>query len=141
VRGKALKTFKLKSLEILEQEGEEIKKHSIELKDGLIINREDERNQWTIEAYVDHSYLSLFNRMKEIRDEIMIQVKITKESNDYATFITSIVSINEIGSDMNVLFLGTIIDRQKSKIEEMLVKLVEQGYEGKNLIKKFKELT
>ncbi len=141
MRGKALKTFKLKSLEILEQEGEEIKKHSIELKDGLIINREDERNQWTIEAYVDHSYLSLFNRMKEIRDEIMIQVKITKESNDYATFITSIVSINEIGSDMNVLFLGTIIDRQKSKIEEMLVKLVEQGYEGKNLIKKFKELT
>ncbi|APC48805.1 YwpF family protein [Virgibacillus halodenitrificans] len=136
-----MKTFKLKSLEILEQEGEEIKKHSIELKDGLIINREDERNQWTIEAYVDHSYLSLFNRMKEIRDEIMIQVKITKESNDYATFITSIVSINEIGSDMNVLFLGTIIDRQKSKIEEMLVKLVEQGYEGKNLIKKFKELT
>lgn len=128
-------------MEILEQEGEEIKKHSIELKDGLIINREDERNQWTIEAYVDHSYLSLFNRMKEIRDEIMIQVKITKESNDYATFITSIVSINEIGSDMNVLFLGTIIDRQKSKIEEMLVKLVEQGYEGKNLIKKFKELT
>lgn len=141
MRGKALKTFKLKSLEILEQEGEEIKKHSIELKDGLIINREDERNQWTIEAYVDHSYLSLFNRMKEIRDEIMIQVKITKESNDYATFITSIVSINEIGSDLNVLFLGTIIDRQKSKIEEMLVKLVEQGYEGKNLIKKFKELT
>ncbi|MYL47323.1 hypothetical protein GLV94_16880 [Virgibacillus halodenitrificans] len=136
-----MKTFKLKSLEILEQEGEEIKKHSIELKDGLIINREDERNQWTIEAYVDHSYLSLFNRMKEIRDEIMIQVKITKESNDYATFITSIVSINEIGSDLNVLFLGTIIDRQKSKIEEMLVKLVEQGYEGKNLIKKFKELT
>lgn len=141
MRGKALKTFKLKSLEILEQQGEEIKKHSIELKDGLIINREDDRNQWTIEAYLDHSYLTFFNRMKEIRDEIMIQVKITKESNDYATFITSIVSINEIGSDMNVLFLGTIIDRQKSKIEEMLVTLVEQGYEGKNLIKKFKELT
>ncbi|AIF43929.1 YwpF family protein [Virgibacillus sp. SK37] len=136
-----MKTFKLKSLEILEQQGEEIKKHSIELKDGLIINREDDRNQWTIEAYLDHSYLTFFNRMKEIRDEIMIQVKITKESNDYATFITSIVSINEIGSDMNVLFLGTIIDRQKSKIEEMLVTLVEQGYEGKNLIKKFKELT
>ncbi|WP_099157896.1 YwpF family protein [Virgibacillus ndiopensis] len=134
-----MKTFKLKALDILESNDEDIIHHEIPLLDGLIINREDDQNRWVIEAYVNHSLISFFKDLKERKDEVMIQVKITKESNTPATFITQIITVNEIGPHMNVLFMGTIIDRQKGIIKETLQKLVEEGYQGESLIKKFKE--
>ncbi|MGY0692177.1 YwpF family protein [Virgibacillus sp. FSP13] len=135
-----MKTFKLKKLEILESVDDDIIQHDIPLRDGLIINREDDENQWVLEAYLNHDYLPFFKELKDKKDQIMVQVKITKESNSPAIFITSIFSINEIGSHANVLFKGNIVDRQKGIIQDMLQKLVEEGYQGESLIKKFKEL-
>ncbi|WP_308418980.1 YwpF family protein [Virgibacillus oceani] len=134
-----LKTFKLKTLDILESNDEDIIHHEIPLLDGLIINREDDQNRWVIEAYVKHDLLTFFNDLKSKKDEVMVQVKITKESNTPATFITQIISVNEIGPHMNILFMGQIVDRQKGIIKETLQKLVEEGYQGESLIKKFKE--
>ncbi|WP_164217907.1 YwpF family protein [Virgibacillus sp. YIM 98842] len=135
-----MKTFKLKSLEVFDQKEEEIMQHNIPLLDGLIINREDDQDQWTIEAFIDKSHLSFFEKLKEEAEEIMLQVKITKESNEPATFITSIMGINEIGENMNILFVGTIVDRRINKIEEMLTSLIEKGYQGNDLLEKFKDL-
>ena len=135
-----MKTFKLKSLEVFDQKEEEIMQHNIPLLDGLIINREDDQDQWTIEAFIDKSHLSFFEKLKEEAEEIMLQVKITKESNEPATFITSIMGINEIGENMNILFVGTIVDRRLNKIEEMLTSLIEKGYQGNDLLEKFKDL-
>ncbi|WP_309299804.1 YwpF family protein [Virgibacillus salarius] len=137
----SLKTFKLKLLNVMEEKDGEIIPHRIPLIDGLIINREDDKNQWTVEAYVESSYMPYFEQLSKNKDEILIQVKITKESNDTATFITSIIGMNEIGSNMNVLFLGNIVDRRKANIESMLTTLIEEGYQGKELLKKFKEIT
>ncbi|GAA0446749.1 MAG: YwpF family protein [Bacillota bacterium] len=136
-----MKTFKLKLLNVMEEKDGEIIPHRIPLIDGLIINREDDKNQWTVEAYVESSYMPYFEQLSKNKDEILIQVKITKESNDTATFITSIIGMNEIGSNMNVLFLGNIVDRRKANIESMLTTLIEEGYQGKELLKKFKEIT
>ncbi|MFA1818743.1 YwpF family protein [Virgibacillus oceani] len=135
-----MKTFKLKSLEIFDQKEEEIVQHNIPLLDGLIINREDDLDQWTIEAFLDKSNFQFFEELKEENDEIMIQVKITKESNEPATFITSIMGMNVIGDNMNILLVGTIVDRRINKIEEMLTSLIEEGYQGNDLLEKFKEL-
>lgn len=90
---------------------------------------------------MEHSYLDFFQKVEEEKDEVLIQVKITKESNEYATFITSLIGINEIGAHMNVLLIGTIVDRQKYKVEEMLTNLIDQGFQGNDLLEKFKELT
>lgn len=135
-----MKTFKLKSLEIIENKDEDIVQNSIPLIDGLIINREDGENQWVIEAYTAHTYLEYFQQLSEKKDEIMIKVKITKESNDPAIFITSIIGINEIGEQMNVLFKGTILDQRNSKIEQMLKTLIDKDYQGEELLLKFKKL-
>lgn len=135
-----MKTFKLKRLEIIEDKDEDIILTDIPLLDGLTINREDDENTWIIEAYTEKTYLEFFKKLEEENDEVLIQVKITKESNDPATFLTSIIGINEIGSQMNVLFSGIIVDKQKSKIQEMLTTLVEEGYQGESLLEKFKEL-
>lgn len=135
-----MKTFKLKTLEIIEHSQDDIHQTDIPLKDGLIINREDDYNRWVLEAYVDHSHLDLFKKLESEEKEILLQVKITKESNDPATFITSIIGVNEIGAHMNVLFMGTIVDQRKHKIEEKLTALIDEGYQGEELLKKVKEV-
>lgn len=51
------------------------------------------------------------------------------------------IGINEISGDMiNVLFQGSVVDHRKSRIEEMLKMIIEEGYQGESLLKKFKEL-
>lgn len=135
-----MKTFKLSSLEIVENENDDIVLQEIPLVDGLVINREDEQNRWVVEAFMEKSYLEGFYTLNEKDDTVMLQVKISKESNTPATFITSILSINEIGEHINVIFMGTIVDKRKGIVKDMLKKLIEEGYQGESLYKKFKEL-
>ncbi|GAB4072239.1 YwpF-like family protein [Barrientosiimonas marina] len=131
-----MKTFKLISLKIIDND---MLEEPVTLLDGLIINREDEKNQWVIEAYVDQSYLAFFQNMYDSENDVLIEVKITKENNTPATFMTSVIDVNLIGDKMNVLFIGTIVDQRKEIIEEELKSLIEQGYQGEALLHKFKE--
>lgn|SRR5690606_278097 len=134
-----MKTFKLKGLKIMANEEDGVERKSIPLRDGLVINREDKFG-WLIEAYIDNEFLPYFNQIKDA-EEIMIQVKITREENDPAFFITKIIGINEINEErINVLFQGEVVDHRKSRIEEMLQMIIEEGYQGESLLKKFKEL-
>jgi len=131
-----VKTFKLISLKIIEdQDG---KKQNITLEDGLIINQEEDKNRWIIEAFIDKAYEDLFHHLKN-KTEVYIEVKITKESNEPASFVTNIASINEIEDRINVIFVGKILDERKSKLEEKLVSLIEDGYEGEDLLQRFKK--
>lgn len=133
-----MKTFKLKGLKLMENEEKQLHAKVIPLFDGLVINREDEQG-WLIEAFIDKKFLSFFESIQD-NEELMIQVKITREENDPAFFITKIDSINEISEDkMNVLFKGDVVDHGKSRIEELLEGILEQGYQGESLLKKFKE--
>lgn len=134
-----MKTFKLKELQIIDNMGEHIVKHPIELIDGLIINREDEKGQWTIEAYIEKKYFDFFKQIQMQQEKVIIEVRITKKSNEPATFITSIVAINEIENNMNVLLIGEIVDQRNSEIEALLTDLINKGYQGEELLKKFKE--
>src|SRR5699024_156135 len=93
-RGVWLKTFKLKGLEIMANEDVGMKQKKITIQDVLVINREDKLG-WLIEAYMDKEYKDYFSSIEQI-EEIMIQVKITREENDPAFFITKIISINDI---------------------------------------------
>ena len=125
----------LKALDIIENDS----RKKIELIDGLIINREDEENQWIIEAYIDQKYLSYFKELQDKNEGIIVEVKITKETNDPATFITSMIGLNEIGAQMNVLFKGTIaVDEYNSGVEKALKSLIDEGYQGEELLKRFK---
>lgn len=134
-----MKTFKLTTLIIMAHEADNIIQKEIRLKDGLVINKEDEHG-WLIEAFVDKSYYEYFKTL-QVTKELMIQVKITREENDPAFFITEITSLNEIDTEkINVIFEGKIVDLRKSGIEEMLKTIIEEGYQGESLLKKFKEL-
>ncbi|UFU00856.1 YwpF-like family protein [Radiobacillus kanasensis] len=136
-----MKTFKLISFDILEESNKQVVTKNIPLLDGLIINREDENNQWILEAYLDRSYYEYFDELMDLEDKkLMVQVKITKESNQPATFLVSIIGLNYIDNYMNVLLMGTIVDRKQGDMERKLKQLIEEGYEGTALLEKFKEL-
>lgn len=133
-----MKTFRLKGLEIMKNEQDGIEQKAITLKDGLVINRED-KHGWLLEAYMDETYWPYFEKIEDI-EEMMIQVKITREENDPAFFITKILSINQISDgQINVLFGGRVVDHSKNRIEDMLRMIMEEGYQGESLLKKFKE--
>ncbi|MGR9050387.1 YwpF-like family protein [Halobacillus faecis] len=134
-----MKTFKLISLDIVEEKHEDITQRRIKLEDGLIINREDDHGRWVIEAYVDESYRDFFETMKEKEEEIIIQVKITKQSNRPATFLVKPIDVNMIGDRMNVIFMGTIVDRQQEQVEWVLRQLMDEGYQGEDLLEEFKK--
>lgn len=131
-----MKTFKLKSLIIVNHVDKQVETKDIPLIDGLIINQEDGEDQWLIEAYVDGSHEEYFKELQR-KEDIMIQVKITKESNDPATFITSMTGLNIIGENMNVLFLGKMVDLRRGEAQNILEELVHEGYEGEALIELF----
>src|SRR5690625_29996 len=135
-----MKTFKLNSLSILLYEQEEIKKHPIEFIDGLMINREDEEGQWLTEVYLDKQHKDLFQQLKDNNEQTMIEVKITKESNAPVTLNSRILGLNDIGDFMNVLLIGEMVDRRKSMVEDLLSNLITKGYQGEELLKRFKEL-
>lgn len=136
-----MKTFKLKMLKIVKQKGKEFVYTTIPLLDGLIINREDEQNRWLIEAHITKEYAPFFRELHAQNRDVFAQVKITKESNEPALFLASIVSINEIDeSSMNVLLLGTIVDDQNQEVEEIFTSLINEGYQGKELLAQFKKI-
>ncbi|MBN8234210.1 YwpF-like family protein [Halobacillus kuroshimensis] len=134
-----MKTFKLISLDIVEEKNEDITQRRIKLQDGLIINREDDHGRWVIEAYMDSSYRSFFEDMYRNGDEIIIQAKITKQTNRPATFMVKPIDFNEIGGSMNVIFMGTMMDRQQEQVEKVLKQLLDEGYQGDDLLEQFKQ--
>lgn len=135
-----MKTFKLKSLNIIETEHQDKEKRTlITLIDGLAINREEQDGSWLIEAFVHSSYYNYFQNLKNQGDQLVIQVKISKETNDPALFVVQIIKITKIGDNMNVLFDGKIIDQRKTKLVDLLSSLMEQGFEGEELIHEFEK--
>ncbi|GGF12549.1 hypothetical protein GCM10010954_09070 [Halobacillus andaensis] len=133
-----MKTFKLVSLDIVEEKNEDITQRRIKLNDGLIINREDDRGRWVIEAYVDNQYEDYFHQILTNSEELLIQVKITKSSNQPATFLANVIDTNMIGNDMNVIFMCTMVDRRREHIEKVLKTLLDEGYQGEDLLEEFK---
>ncbi|MCA1012624.1 YwpF-like family protein [Halobacillus halophilus] len=134
-----MKTFKLISLDIIEEKDEDITQRRIKLLDGLIINREDDHGRWIIEAYVDQSYQDFFQTMCNNSEEIMVQVKITKPSNQPATFLVTPIDTNVIGDHINVIFMGSIVNRQQEQIEKTLRQLMDEGYQNEELLAAFKK--
>ncbi|UUI01695.1 YwpF-like family protein [Oceanobacillus jeddahense] len=132
-----MKTFKLRKLVILDYD-KGLEGTEVHLIDGLIINREDDHDTWLIEGFINRSYWNYFK--DKLNEELMVQATITKDTNEPASFITKLTEMHEIGEQMNVMLMGKIIDKQKKDVEQLLTRLVEKGYEGENLIQKFKEV-
>ncbi|PLR76185.1 hypothetical protein CU633_17145 [Bacillus sp. V3-13] len=130
-----MKTFKLISLQIVD--GTDL--IDIELDDGLIINKEDEKNTWLLEAYTDKSYYEFFQKLADQNKEVLVQAVITKKENDPAAFETAVHSVKQLETKMSVLLQGTLKRTKKDYAELLLGSLLQSGLSGDELLNEFKE--
>ncbi|WP_413305384.1 YwpF-like family protein [Bacillus sp. 1P10SD] len=130
-----MKSFKLYSLDVMDGETSV----EVPLEDGLILNKEDERSTWLLEAYTDLSLYDFFNTIHNQSRDLIVEAVITKKENTPAYFQTKIVSLNKFEEHISVLFEGHL-RRNKSDYSELLLdSLMQKGLEGAALLKEFKE--
>ncbi|PLR85083.1 hypothetical protein CVD25_00285 [Bacillus canaveralius] len=130
-----MKTFKLISLQIVD--GTDL--IDVELDDGLIINKEDEKNTWLLEAYTDKSYYEFFQKLADENKELLVQVVITKKENEPVAFETTVHSVRQLETKMSVLLQGTLKRTKKDYAELLLGTLLQSGLAGDELLHEFKE--
>jgi hypothetical protein len=130
-----MKTFKLVGLQVVY---DDLHRKEISLIDGLVINKEDGRNRWLIETYVDKQYEPLFLELQKENDEFRLQVTISNKSNDPANMIATVRSITLMNEHISVLMDGLLIRNKTDLAEVVLAGLVEKGLQGEALLKEFK---
>ncbi|MFP7298648.1 YwpF family protein [Neobacillus niacini] len=130
-----MKTFKLVALEVVDG-GNSVE---VPLEDGLIINKENERASWLLEAYTDLSLYDYFKKIQEDGRELIVQVVITKRENDPAYFQTKIASLHRFEKHISVLFEGRLRRNRRDYSELLLDSLLEKGLGGQALLEEFKD--
>ncbi|MCM2535760.1 YwpF-like family protein [Neobacillus pocheonensis] len=130
-----MKSFKLYSLEVVE-DGTAVE---VPLVDGLILNKEDERSTWLLEAYTDLSLYDYFKKISEQERDIIVEAVITKKENAPAYFQTKICTLNKFENHISVLLEGQLRRNRSDYSELLLENLLQKGLEGQSLLAEFKE--
>lgn len=134
--GHFLKTFKLISVQVLLQD----KIIPINLVDGLIINKEDEKSKWLLEVYTTHEYIDFFQKRKQQQEKLLVHAVITKKENDPAPFEVEILSTQLFNQTASILLEGNLKRDRIDYAELLLDYLLKEGFAGEELSAKFKEL-
>ena len=130
-----MKTFKLVSLHV------ETKEEFLEvpLEDGLIINKEDERSSWLIEAYTNQSFHEHFTKLHESQTELVIHATITKKENNPAFFKMKVCSVRNLTTHISILLEGNLKRIRSNYAELLLEDLLAKGLTGDQLKEAFSE--
>ena len=131
-----MKTFKLVSLQVVEEE----QLLDIELVDGLIINQENDQGQWMIEAYMNKSYYDYFQKIAEQAQDLIVQVVITKKANSPAAFQTKIMTIKLLENHISILLQGKLMKTNNDYAVVVLKNLIEKDFAGRELLDEFKNI-
>ncbi|HWO98827.1 MAG TPA: YwpF family protein [Bacillus sp. (in: firmicutes)] len=132
-----MKTFKLVALEIKLSNAEDEAYHSLELIDGLIINKETEENNWIIEALLPNTSLPYFEEIFKQKEPLKLQATISKKSNDPANFTANIIDITKMESQFSLLLEGVLTGRRILLPEMILKNLIDLGLNGQSLLQEF----
>lgn len=132
-----MKTFKLKSIEILKPFDGEIIHQSVDFLDALVIDRENDDDDWLIEIYLPNHNLEKFQKLK-VKREFLLQVKISKKTNDPALFITSIKSLTPIDENFNVVCQAILVEGEKRDVDQLFSQLNFQLVTDDELIQQIK---
>jgi hypothetical protein len=130
-----MKSFRLISLQIVDEENVT----DIEIKEGLIINKEDASGNWLIEVFVDEKFIPYFEEACEEQMDIIVQVVITKKENDPAAFKSKVCTIKRINGNASILLRGSLTKIKNDYPAMLLEYLLEQGFTGDDLLREFRE--
>lgn len=128
-----MKTFKIAGFHLAGQDNTQ----EIELLDGLIINREDEKRSWLIELFVHPRYEEVFRKYENQEEGLKAEVLITHPNNDPALFSTRLRGLNVLESGISVLLEGKLQHMRNEYAKQVLSDLVQQGLTGDRLVDQF----
>lgn len=134
--GFTIKTFKLVSLEVVEDENTSI---GVPLDHGVIINKEDDHSTWLIEAYSKIGLYDYFKKISDEKREIIIRVVITKENNDPVYLQTKISCLQLFNDHISVLLEGGMRQAKSGYSEIVLENLIKMGLTGDVLLEEFRK--
>ncbi|WP_180955098.1 YwpF family protein [Peribacillus deserti] len=130
-----MKTFRLMTLQFVTKEQKLI---SVNLEDGLIINKEDEQSRWLIEAFISKESFASIEKEVNADGKIFVMAVISKKGNDPVLFETSVCSAAEVDGAI-ILLLEGVIKKGRNKYAELLLEdLINQGLQGDQLLDAFK---
>ena len=131
-----MKTFKLVKLQIVENDS--IRDFS--LLDGLIINKEDDKQTWILEAFLQDEQMDYFKTIQQQTEDIELLAVISNKRNDPASLFAHIHEVRHIGDKMSVLFKGHLRNQRNEYAEQLLDHLVSHSsLTGDELMKTFRE--
>ncbi|BAB07029.1 YwpF-like family protein [Halalkalibacterium halodurans] len=133
-----MKTFKLYSLHVWKEEGDEIKHVDVSIEDGLIINMENKKKMWLIDAVMSQEQAAFFQEIKQQDRDVIVEVVITSKNNYPATMITHVRKMTPLKEQVSVLLEGKLLLQKEDVVEHMLKELIDEGYMGQELIDEFK---
>ncbi|KIL43279.1 YwpF family protein [Jeotgalibacillus campisalis] len=130
-----MKTFKLVNLKIAEEDSV----RSFHLYDGLIINKEDDKQTWILEAFLQDTELDYFRNVQQKGQDLEILAVISSEKNDPASFYAYVHNVRHLGDKISVLFTGNLRNQRNEYAENLLDQLVsESDLAGKDLLHEFR---
>lgn len=132
-----MKTFKLCSLVV--QLNSETEPTEIPIIDGLIINKEETQRNWLIEAIVTDDLEEYFINLHKSQQQIMVEVTITKKTNDPATFVCTVKSIIKLNNKVSVFLDGLLVAKEDDFSDMILRCIIKEGFEGEDIINEFKK--
>ncbi|MBU9721393.1 MULTISPECIES: YwpF-like family protein [Bacillaceae] len=137
-----MKTFKLCSLAVLfddeQNHSSENRGKDIPLVDGLIINKEEARKNWLIDAVVTPDWKSFFEDYLQNEQQFMAEVTITRKTNDPATLVCDVKGIRDLHDNVSIHLDGTLVVKKDDLSDMLLKNLIDEGYEGEALFQEFK---
>ncbi|OIJ12770.1 hypothetical protein BKP35_09310 [Anaerobacillus arseniciselenatis] len=132
-----MKTFKLCSLIILLDNETEPKE--IPLIDGLIINKEEVHKNWLLEVVVSEKWEESFKQLHNLQQKFMVEATITKKTNDPATFVSTVKSVNKLNENISILLDGFLVVKEDDFSDMILRSIIKEGYTGEEIIAEFKK--
>lgn len=132
-----MKTFRLCSLVILLDN--EIETTEISIVEGLIINKEEVKKNWLIEAVVGPEMEEYFHNLYKTQEKFMVESTITKKTNDPATFVCTVKSVTKLNVNISVLLDGYLVVKEEDFSDMILKSIIKEGFEGDEILTEFKK--
>lgn len=130
-----MKTFKMISIQV--DDGGKFK--DFPLLDGIIINQENSHRMWILELYIDGEHEAFFQDKMGQGELVDTKVVISYPENEPAAFRVAIDNVKKIEDKISVLMKGRLKRKRSQYAEQLLEELLNEGYEGTNLLAQFEE--
>ncbi|KYG26630.1 YwpF family protein [Alkalihalobacillus trypoxylicola] len=134
-----MKTFKLYSISLLKGINGKVQQFPLTIEQGLIINMENSRRTWLIEAVVDKEHLTFFKEVHAEDKDLLINVVITSKDNYPATMVTKVSEITKMSKGLSILMKGKLVLGKDEVLDDVVNDLVGQDYHGNHFIEEFKQ--